>query len=72
MSSPVADLEAGLNAMLNLKPPGVSGSQIKNITALCVDNVQVSSTTRQMILTGSALARDAPVTDVLTWPPNRI
>ncbi len=42
MSSAVADLEAGLNAMQALKPPGVSGSKIQSLTALCVENVQVS------------------------------
>ncbi|KAK8133986.1 hypothetical protein PG984_005998 [Apiospora sp. TS-2023a] len=51
MSSPVAELEAGLNAMLGLKPPGVSGSQIKNLTALCVDNVQSESVLIQKIFT---------------------
>lgn len=37
----VTDLEAGLQAMLNLKPPGVSGSRITSLTTLCVSNVQV-------------------------------
>jgi hypothetical protein len=41
-SSVVAELETGLQGMLSLKPPGVSGSRITNITALCVANVQVS------------------------------
>ena len=41
MSSAVAELETGLQAMLGLKPPGVSGSRITGITALCVANVQV-------------------------------
>jgi len=41
MSSAVMELEAGLNGMLGLKPPGVSGSRIKSITELCVANVQV-------------------------------
>lgn len=41
MSSPVADLEVGLQAMLSLKPPGVSGSRITSLTKLCLDNVQV-------------------------------
>jgi glutamate-1-semialdehyde aminotransferase len=41
MASAVADLEAGLQAMLNLKPPGVSGSRITSLTALCVANIQV-------------------------------
>lgn len=41
MSSAVADLETGLQAMLGLKPPGVSGSRITGITSLCVANVQV-------------------------------
>ncbi|KAH8677441.1 hypothetical protein BX600DRAFT_127408 [Xylariales sp. PMI_506] len=49
--SAVAELEAGLNAMLNLKPPGVSGSQIKSITALCVDNVQSESVLIQKLFT---------------------
>lgn len=42
MSSPVAELEAGLQAMLGLKPPGVSGSRIAGITNLCVNNIQVN------------------------------
>jgi protein NRD1 len=41
MSSAVADLEAGLQAMLSLKPPGVSGSRIQSITTLCTANIQV-------------------------------
>ncbi|RDA92396.1 hypothetical protein CP533_4736 [Ophiocordyceps camponoti-saundersi (nom. inval.)] len=41
MASAVADLEAGLQAMLNLKPPGVSGSRITSLTTLCVSNIQV-------------------------------
>ncbi len=41
MSSAVAELEAGLQAMLSLKPPGVSGSRIQSLTALCQANVQV-------------------------------
>jgi protein NRD1 len=40
MASAVTDLEAGLQAMLNLKPPGVSGSRITSLTALCVSNIQ--------------------------------
>lgn len=42
MSSPVAELDAGLQAMLSLKPPGVTGSRIQSITTLCTENVQVS------------------------------
>lgn len=41
MASAVTDLEAGLQAMLNLKPPGVSGSRITSLTSLCVSNIQV-------------------------------
>lgn len=41
MATPVAELEAGLNQMQSLKPPGVSGTRIASLTALCVDNVQV-------------------------------
>ena len=40
-SSPVTELEAGLQAMQGLKPPGVSGSRITALTSLCVNNVQV-------------------------------
>lgn len=42
MSSAVAELEAALQGMLALKPPGVSGSKISSITALCTANVQVN------------------------------
>lgn len=41
MSSAVADLETNLQAMLALKPPGVSGSRISAVTSLCIANVQV-------------------------------
>ncbi|KAJ3558346.1 hypothetical protein NPX13_g9724 [Xylaria arbuscula] len=51
MSSAVADLESGLNAMQNLKPPGVSGSRIAALTALCVNNVQSESVLIQKIYT---------------------
>lgn len=43
MSSAVAELDAALQGMLSLKAPGVSGSRIQGITALCVANVQVRS-----------------------------
>lgn len=42
MSSAVAELEASLQAMLQLKPPGVSGSKISSITGLCTANIEVS------------------------------
>ncbi|KAH8906961.1 hypothetical protein BR93DRAFT_968517 [Coniochaeta sp. PMI_546] len=51
MSSPVAELEAGLQAMLGLKPPGVSGSRITSITTLCVNNVQSESVLIQKLYT---------------------
>ncbi|PWI73701.1 ENTH/VHS family protein [Purpureocillium lilacinum] len=51
MASAVADLEAGLQAMLNLKPPGVSGSRITSLTSLCVANVQSESVLIQKIYT---------------------
>ncbi|KAK3905885.1 hypothetical protein C8A05DRAFT_12328 [Staphylotrichum tortipilum] len=50
-SSVVAELEAGLQAMLSLKPPGVSGSRIANITTLCVNNVQYESVLIQKLFT---------------------
>ncbi|KAG0648129.1 Rpb7-binding seb1 [Hyphodiscus hymeniophilus] len=51
MSSPVADLEAGLQGMLSLKPPGVSGSRIASITALCTSNIQSESVLIQKLYT---------------------
>jgi len=51
MSSAVAELEAGLQAMLSLKPPGVSGSRIQNLTALCTANVQSESVLIQKLYT---------------------
>ena len=44
MSSAVAELDSILQSMLNLKPPGVSGSKVTTITALCAANVQVRPT----------------------------
>lgn len=43
MSSPsvVSELDAALQAIQSLKPPGVSGTKISAITALCNANVQV-------------------------------
>ncbi|KAI1506578.1 hypothetical protein F5X99DRAFT_364790 [Biscogniauxia marginata] len=49
--SAVAELETGLNAMQALKPPGVSGSRIQSLTALCVENVQSESVLIQKIYT---------------------
>ncbi|EPQ67804.1 Bgt-4476 [Blumeria graminis f. sp. tritici] len=49
MSSAVAELESALQAMLGLKPPGVSGSRIASLTALCHANVQVSYVMRKSI-----------------------
>jgi len=50
-SSVVTELETGLQGMLSLKPPGVSGSRITNITALCVANVQYESVLIQKLFT---------------------
>ncbi|RDW83193.1 hypothetical protein BP5796_04684 [Coleophoma crateriformis] len=51
MSSAVAELETGLQAMLSLKPPGVTGSRIQSITALCKANVQSESVLIQKLFT---------------------
>ncbi|CAD6505760.1 BgTH12-01247 [Blumeria graminis f. sp. triticale] len=51
MSSAVAELESALQAMLGLKPPGVSGSRIASLTALCHANVQSESVLIQKIYT---------------------
>ena len=44
MSSCVADLDGILQSMLLLKAPGVTGSKISSITALCNENIQVCLT----------------------------
>ncbi|KAG6256075.1 hypothetical protein E4U23_002869 [Claviceps purpurea] len=51
MAAAVTDLEGGLQAMLNLKPPGVSGSRITSLTSLCVSNIQSESVLIQKIYT---------------------
>lgn len=40
--------------MLNLKPPGVSGSRITSLTSLCVSNIQVRITSVDEALAQSA------------------
>ncbi|KFZ13849.1 hypothetical protein V502_06404, partial [Pseudogymnoascus sp. VKM F-4520 (FW-2644)] len=62
MSSAVAELEAALQAMLSLKPPGVSGSRIATLTALCLANVQSESVLVQKLYTH---LRKAPATHKL-------
>ncbi|KAI9752777.1 MAG: hypothetical protein M4579_005483 [Chaenotheca gracillima] len=51
MAGVVADLDAGLQAMLTLKAPGVSGTKIQSLTNLCVSNVQSESVIVQKIYT---------------------
>ncbi|KIW68274.1 hypothetical protein PV04_04231 [Phialophora macrospora] len=51
MSSAVAELDSILQSMLNLKPPGVSGSKITSITTLCTANVQSESVLIQKLYT---------------------
>ncbi|ETI24315.1 hypothetical protein G647_03684 [Cladophialophora carrionii CBS 160.54] len=51
MSSAVAELDSILQSMLNLKPPGVSGSKITSITSLCTANVQSESVLIQKLYT---------------------
>ncbi len=63
MTSAVAELETGLQGMLALKPPGVSGSRITTITALCVANVQVRARPAAPDQQLATYLTDAP------WPP---
>ncbi|KAI1622067.1 hypothetical protein EDD37DRAFT_504540 [Exophiala viscosa] len=51
MSSAVAELDSILQSMLNLKPPGVSGSKITAITSLCTANIQSESVLIQKLYT---------------------
>lgn len=51
MSSAVAELEVSLQAMLQLKPPGVSGSRINSITQLCTGNIESESVLIQKLYT---------------------
>lgn len=50
-SSAVAELEAGLQSLLNLKPPGVSSSRVGSLTTLCVNNVKFESVLIQKLYT---------------------
>ena len=43
MESAVAEIEAMLQTMVSMKPPGVSGSKITIICQLCNANIQVRS-----------------------------
>ncbi|KAI9820940.1 MAG: hypothetical protein M1826_000815 [Phylliscum demangeonii] len=49
--SAVAELEAALQGMQALKPPGVSGTKVNTITALCAANVQFESVLVQKLYT---------------------
>ncbi|TDZ25333.1 Rpb7-binding protein seb1 [Colletotrichum orbiculare MAFF 240422] len=51
MATAVAELEAGLQAMLGLKPPGVTTNRINGLTKLCLDNVQSESVLVQKLYT---------------------
>jgi hypothetical protein len=37
----MAELDSLLQSLQTLKPPGVTPTKVKAITALCVDNIQV-------------------------------
>ncbi|KAI9836190.1 MAG: hypothetical protein M1819_001527 [Sarea resinae] len=50
-SAILAELDTALQAMQSLKPPGVSGSRIASITALCDANVQSESVIIQKLYT---------------------
>ncbi|KAI9807522.1 MAG: hypothetical protein M1825_005462 [Sarcosagium campestre] len=51
MSSAVGELDAALQAMLSLRPPGVSGTKINSITSLCIANIQSESVLVQKLYT---------------------
>ena len=46
----LAELDASLQALRELKPPGVTKSRISSITTLCVENVKVLFTLRSFHL----------------------
>ncbi|PHH60635.1 hypothetical protein CDD81_1386 [Ophiocordyceps australis] len=50
-SNTVAELEAGLQGMLELKPPGVSKKGVDNLTKLCIANIQSESVLIQKVYT---------------------
>lgn len=41
--TPIEEFSNTLDALLSVKPPGVSGSKIKKLTELAIENVQVLS-----------------------------
>ena len=70
MTSAVAELDGYLQAMLGLKPPGVSGSKITAITSLCTANVQVSLNSLA-ISTRSRVLRDMLIFALLHYSPSQ-
>lgn len=42
MSDPVEEFSLTLEALLSVKPPGVSGSKIRKLTELALENLQVN------------------------------
>ena len=44
-----------LQSLLSLKPPGISTSKVKELTALCSQNVQVTSALETLSLTPSGI-----------------
>ena len=57
MSSVVAEVDTALQAMQALKAPGISGSKIAAITALCTGHVQVTARILSHPSTGSPSSR---------------
>ena len=62
MSSAVAELDGMLQAMLNLKPPGVNQNNVKAMQALCTANIQV----RHSVITDSLSFRSLIHADIVS------
>jgi hypothetical protein len=69
MSSCVADLDGILQSMLLLKAPGVTGSKITSITALCNENIQVSLP--NVDLRGAPQPSNQPLTMTVLHSPSQ-
>lgn len=60
MSSPADQLERGLRAILQLPPPGVKADNIKSLSDLCAQNVEVRTTCTMPLVVGVFAANFFP------------
>lgn len=57
----ITELDQQLASLNQLKPPGASKSKIQSITTLCVNNIQVSTTSQRRQIQDAAGALERVV-----------